>query len=225
MEALTLQLALQAAVRDHWLPRTAFTDSVPVEWNHWWPYEDAEVSEEVIAANATAARELGIQIVTVDAGWFGAADAASDWQEQRGDWDLVNTERFPSGLPALGQTIRDADVLPGFWIEAEAVGASARLRAEHPELLARATDGRRHDPSYRTMTVSLDPDDPTFLGYVCLGSEAGRAHVLGSMHRLVETTGARWIKLDFNVDPDAGCTRTDHGHGAGDGLLRHSEGL
>ncbi len=218
-------LALQAAVRDHWLPRTAFTDSLPVEWNHWWPYEDAEVSEEVIAANATAARELGIQIVTVDAGWFGAADAASDWQEQRGDWDLVNTERFPSGLPALGQTIRDADVLPGFWIEAEAVGASARLRAEHPELLARATDGRRHDPSYRTMTVSLDPDDPTFLGYVCLGSEAGRAHVLGSMHRLVETTGARWIKLDFNVDPDAGCTRTDHGHGAGDGLLRHYEGL
>ena len=29
----------------------------------------------------------------------------------------------------------------------------------------------------------------------------------------------------FNVDPDAGCTRTDHGHGAGDGLLRHYQGL
>lgn len=218
-------LALQVAVRDHWLPRTAFTDSIPVEWNHWWPYEDAEVDEAVIAANAAAARELGIAIVTVDAGWFGAADAASDWQEQRGDWHLVNTERFPSGLPALGQAIRDADVLPGFWIEAEAVGASARLRAEHPGLLARATDGRRHDPSYRTMTVSLDPDDPTFLGYVCLGSEAGRAHVLGAMDGLIETTGARWVKLDFNVDPDAGCSRTDHGHGAGDGLLRHYEGL
>jgi alpha-galactosidase len=27
------------------------------------------------------------------------------------------------------------------------------------------------------------------------------------------------------VDPDAGCTRTDHGHGAGDGLFRHYEGL
>ena len=218
-------LALQAAVRDHWLPRTAFTDSLPVEWNHWWPYEDAEVSEAVIAANAQAARDLGIEIATVDAGWFGAADAASDWQEQRGDWHLVNTERFPAGLEALGQAIRDAGVLPGFWIEAEAVGASARLRAEHPDLLARAVDGRRHDPSYRTMTVSLDPTDPTFLGYVCLGSEAGRTHVRDSMDRLIEVTGARWIKLDFNIDPDAGCTRTDHGHGAGDGLLRHYQGL
>lgn len=218
-------LALQSAVRDHWLPRTAFTDSVPVEWNHWWPYEDAEVDEAVIAANAVVAGELGIAIATVDAGWFGAAAAASDWKEQRGDWHLVNTERFPSGLPALGQAIRDADVLPGFWIEAEAVGAGSRLRAEQPGLLARATDGRRHDPSYRTMTVSLDPADQTFLGYVCLGSEEGRAHVLGSMDRLIATTGARWVKLDFNVDPDAGCTRTDHGHGAGDGLFRHYEGL
>jgi alpha-galactosidase len=218
-------LALQAAVRDQWLPRTAFTDSVPVEWNHWWPYEDTEVSETVIAANAAAARDLGIQIATVDAGWFGTADATRDWQEQRGDWHLVNTERFPSGLTALGQAIRDAGVLPGFWIEAEAVGSSARLRVERPELLALATDGRRHDPSYRLMTVSLDPDDPTFLGYVCLGSEAGRAHVLDSMDRLIETTGARWIKVDFNIDPDAGCTRTDHGHGAGDGLFRHYLGL
>lgn len=218
-------LALQAAVRDRWLPRTAFSDAVPVEWNHWWPYEDAEVDEAVIAANAAVAHDLGIPIVTVDAGWFGAADAASDWQEQRGDWHLVNTERFPSGLPALGQAIRDAQGLPGIWIEAEAVGASARLRVERPGLLARATDGRRHDPSYRTMTVSLDPDDPTFLGYVCLGSEEGRIHVLESMERLIESVGARWIKLDFNVDPDAGCTRTDHGHGAGDGLFRHYEGL
>lgn len=218
-------LVLQAAVRDHWLPRTPFTDSIPVEWNHWWPYEDQEVTEDVIAANAAVAAALGIAIATVDAGWFGAADAASDWQEQRGDWHLVNTERFPSGLAALGRSIRDAGVLPGIWIEAEAVGAASRLRAEHPELLARRMDARRHDPSYRLMTVSLDPADPTFLGYVCLGSAAGREHVIGSMDQLITVTGARWIKLDFNIDPDAGCSRTDHGHGAGDGLLRHVQGL
>ncbi len=218
-------LALQGAVRDGWLPRTPFTDSVPVEWNHWWPYEDAEVTEQVIEDNARVAHGLGIEIATVDAGWFGAADAASDWREQRGDWDRVNTARFPSGLAALGQAVRDTGMLPGIWIEAEAVGSSARLRADRPELLARTPVGRRPDPSYRTMTVSLDPDDPTFLGYVCLGSEAGRTHVLESMSRLIAETGARWIKLDFNIDSDAGCTRTDHGHGAGDGLLRHYQGL
>ncbi|MGE0799973.1 MAG: alpha-galactosidase [Lautropia sp.] len=218
-------LAVQRAVAADWLPRTPFTDSLPVEWNHWWPYEDQEVDETVIARNAARAAELGIQVATVDAGWFGAADAASDWQEQRGDWASVNTRRFPSGLRALGDSIRAAGLLPGMWIEAEAVGRSSELRRQHPELLALAVDGRRHDPSYRLMTVSLDPDDPTFLGYVCLGSAAGRMYVLESMSRLIEETGARWIKLDFNVDPDAGCTRTDHGHGAGDGLLRHYQGL
>lgn len=218
-------VALQRAVRDEWMPRTAFTDTAPAEWNHWWPYEDAEVDERIILDNAREAAALGFEVATVDAGWFGAPDAASDWQEQRGDWDSVNTERFPSGLEALGAGIARAGVLPGIWIEAEAVGSSARLRADHPELLARAEDGRRHDPSYRLMTVSLDAADPTFLGYVCLGSDAGRRHVLDSMSALIERFGARWVKLDFNIDPDAGCTRTDHGHGAGDGLLRHYEGL
>ncbi|UTT63356.1 alpha-galactosidase [Microcella humidisoli] len=221
----TASLALQRAVAADWLPRTPFTDALPVEWNHWWPYEDQEVDEHVIVDNARIAQLLGIEVATVDAGWFGAADPTSYWQEQRGDWSSVNTARFPSGLEALGQSIRDAGVLPGMWIEAEAVGANSKLRAAHPEAMAHSVEGRRADPSYRVQTESLDPDDPTFLGYVCMGSPAGRAHVLESMSTLITTTGARWIKLDFNIDPDAGCTRTDHGHGAGDGLLRHYEGL
>ena len=218
-------VALQRAVAADWLPRTPFTDAVPVEWNHWWPYEDQEVDEQVIAENARVAAAVGIEVATVDAGWFGAADPTSYWQEQRGDWASVNTARFPSGLAALGQSIRDAGVLPGMWIEAEAVGAHSLLRAARPEAMAHSVEARRADPSYRVQTESLDPDDPTFLGYVCLGSPAGREHVLASMSTLISTTGARWIKLDFNIDPDAGCTRTDHGHGAGDGLLRHYEGL
>lgn len=218
-------VALQRAVAADWLPRTPFTDSLPVEWNHWWPYEDHEVDEQVIAENARVAHDVGIEVATVDAGWFGAADPTSYWQEQRGDWASVNTARFPSGLTALGQSIRDAGVLPGMWIEAEAVGANSLLRAAHPEAMAHSVERRRADPSYRVQTESLDPADPTFLGYVCLGSPAGRTHVLESMSTLITTTGARWIKLDFNIDPDAGCTRTDHGHGAGDGLLRHYEGL
>ena len=218
-------LALQRAVAADWLPRTTFTDGIPVEWNHWWPYEDQEVTEQIIAENAALAHDLGIEVVTVDAGWFGTPDSTSVWSEQRGDWSSVNTARFASGLEALGQSIRDAGALPGMWIEAEAVGAHSLLRAAHPEAMAHTVQGRRADPSYRVQTESLDPDDHTFLGYVCMGSAAGRDHVLESMSTLITTTGARWIKLDFNIDPDAGCTRTDHGHGGGDGLLRHYEGL
>lgn len=207
------------------IPRSVASERLDVEWNHWWPYEDVEVTEGVIADNATIATDLGIRVVTVDAGWFGPADPDTYWGDYRGDWDLVNTARFPSGLGALGDSIRAAGARPGIWEEAEAVGSKARLRREHPELMALAVDGRRHDPSYGVGSQSLDPDDPAFLGYVCLGSPAAREFVLEGMSRVVTETGAEWVKLDFNVDPDAGCSRTDHGHGAGDGLLRHYEGL
>lgn len=217
--------ALTAAVGADWIPRSPASDRLDVEWNHWWPYEDVEVTEQVIAQNARIAHDLGIRVATVDAGWFGPADPDSYWGDYRGDWDLVNTVRFPSGLSALGDSIRAAGMRPGIWEEAEAIGSLARVRREHPEILALAVDGRRHDPSYGVGSQSLDPDDPTFLGYVCLGSPAGREFVLESMSRVVTEMGAEWIKLDFNVDPDAGCTRTDHGHGAGDGLFRHYEGL
>jgi alpha-galactosidase len=33
-----------------------------------------------------------------------------------------------------------------------------------------------------------------------------------------------WLKLDFNLDPGAGCNRTDHGHGAGAGLYAQVAG-
>jgi len=224
-DAAAVRRELQRAVRDDWMPRTPASDAAPTEWNHWWPYEDAEVTHDVIVRNARVASRLGLEVATTDAGWFGASDAASVWTEQRGDWWLVNSSRFPGGLTALGEDVRAQGVAAGVWIEAEAVGAAAELRHRLPEAMAHAVDGRRHDPSYRLMTVSLDPDDPTFLGYVCLGSSAGRDHVEGSIAAVIEETGATWLKLDFNVDPDAGCTRTDHGHGAGDGLLRHYEGL
>ncbi len=93
-------IALTTAIGREWIPRSTASDRLDVEWNHWWPYEDEEVTEEVIHDNAAIADSLGIRVVTVDAGWFGAP-GETYWPEQRGDWDRVNTERFPSGLRAL----------------------------------------------------------------------------------------------------------------------------
>ena len=45
------------------------------------------------------------------------------------------------------------------------------------------------------------------------------------MGQLIADTGARWIKWDFNLDPGSGCDRDDHGHGPGDGLMAHYDGL
>ena len=206
------------------LPRTPWSDAMPTEWNHWWPYEDQEIDEATFLAQTHRAVSLGIEAVTLDAGWFGRTDSTSEWPAERGDWDQVNTARFPHGIAALADAVRAEGAEFGIWLEAEAVGARAALRADRPDLLATrpAPDGASGAP---LLTVSLDEADPTFLGYVCLGSAAGRAFVAEALDAVVGTTGARWVKLDFNVDPGSGCSRTDHGHGAGDGLLRHYQGL
>jgi alpha-galactosidase len=217
--------ALVAAIGRDWIPRTSATQRLDVEWNHWVPYEDAEIDENVIGQNAAVAARLGVGYATVDAGWFGPSEPDAYWVFHRGDWALVNAARFPSGLRALGEQIRGHGLRPGIWLDVEAVGRDAAIRRRLPGILALATDGSARDRSYSPSAEAIDPDDPAFLGYVCLGSPEGRAFVAQSLHDVVEAIGAQWLKLDFNVDPDAGCTRTDHGHGAGDGLLRHYEGL
>lgn len=219
------QRNLQSTIRDNWLPRTKSTDSIPVEWNHWWPYEDAEVTQEVIIENAKLSQDLAIDAIVVDAGWFGESKLDTNWTDLRGDWSLVNLARFPDGLAKLGESILEMGKSPGIWIELEAVGAKSELRRSLPGAMARDDSGLRPDPSYRVGTVSLDPSDPGFLGYVCLGSPEGWAHTYNSVKAVVSTMQARWLKMDFNIDPGFGCTRTDHSHGAGDGLLRHYEGL
>lgn len=219
------QRYLQEAIRDNWMARTKLTDAVPVEWNHWWPYEDVEINEGVIHENLALAKKLPVDAIVVDAGWFGESSLETNWTDLRGDWKSVNLARFPSGLKDLGEKIISEGLQPGIWMEIEAVGASSKLRQTLPEAMALNVMGDRPDPSYRVGTVSLDENDPSFLGYVCLGSEAGWKHCYDSITQVVGTMGARWLKVDFNIDPGRGCTRTDHGHGAGDGLFWHYQGL
>jgi alpha-galactosidase len=190
--------------RRFWYPHSPLADRLPVEWNHWWSYEDKDLDEAVFRRNVDVAAGLGIEVCTLDAGWFGPSDAATDWYEQRGDWDLVNTERFPSGLRALSDYVHERGMAFGLWCEIEAIGKRARLAADKPELVAT----REGEP----------------LGYVCLGSRAGWEWALATLERIITEYRCDWIKLDFNLDPGAGCDRSDHGHGAGDGLYAHYNG-
>ncbi len=197
----TTSTALARAARAYWAPRNELTDELPVEWNHWWTYEDHSIDEATFRANVDVAVGLGVDVCTLDAGWFGPADASSHWGEVRGDWDLVNSVRFPSGIRALADYVHGHGMRFGLWCEIEALGPKATLAERHPDF-----------PAVR---------DGKLLGYVCLANPAARQWAYATLDRLVREDGADWIKLDFNLDPGLGCNRTDHGHGEGDGLFEH----
>ena len=65
--------------RAHWYPAGTVADRLPTEWNHWWPYEDVDINEAAFAANVSAAADLGLEAGTLDAGWFGPAEAEAPW--------------------------------------------------------------------------------------------------------------------------------------------------
>lgn len=190
--------------RRYWYPSNALSRQLPVEWNHWWPYEDVEINEAVFLANAEKAAELGFEVCTLDAGWFGPADAESFWYDYRGDWHLVNQQRFPHGIRFLADRVHALGMKFGIWCEIEALGEKASLAVERPDL-----------PALR---------DGHPLGYVCMGNPAAQEWAYQTLARLIEEYGADWIKVDFNLDPGAGCNRTDHGHQEGDGLYEHYRG-
>lgn len=190
-----------AVGRAHWYPQNAITHQMPVEWNHWWPYEDVEINESVFAANIDRAVEMDFEICVLDAGWFGPSDPGTHWYDYRGDWALVNADRFPGGIRPLADRAHAKGMRFGIWCEIEALGVKARLAEEHPEFVALRGERR--------------------LGYVCFGNPAVQEWAYQTLRRLIVDYAADWIKLDFNLDPGLGCDRSDHGHGTGDGLLAH----
>lgn len=183
----------------HQLPK------LQTEWNSWWPYEDAEINEAILLENAAIAQLSGIETVVLDAGWFGPSQRDSFWHHLRGDWDIRNLERFPSGLEKIGELIRALGLEFGIWLEVEALGENAQLAIDRPEFIARR-DGKA-------------------LGFLCLGNPAALAWAIRTAQDLIDECKATWIKLDFNVDPGSGCNRDDHVHQSELGLNGHIIGL
>ena len=187
-----------------WLPPTRMDPAI-VSWNPWWRYEDCDIHEDIVLANARAAKELGIDLIVLDAGWFGGVTPESHWTRRRGDWDQEDRQRFPHGIGWLAEQIHGLGLRFGLWMEPEGMGVDSQLRREHPEWEA-LRDGR-----------------PLPEPYLCLGAEGAAEWLYGHMARLVRLTKSDWIKLDFNVDPGLGCNRGDHGHQAGMGLYAHMQ--
>lgn len=201
----TVSIPLARIGRRYWYPHNAMSEQLPAEWNHWFSYEDQLIDADTFKANAAAAAELGFEACTLDAGWFGDAEGSLHWHEIRGDWDRVNVARFPDGIRDISERIRALGMKFGLWCEIEGLGRKASLALRQPSFPA------------------LREGEP--LGYVCLGNPQAREWAFEELDRLIRDYRCDWIKLDFNVDPKAGCDRTDHGHEAGDGLYEHIRGL
>lgn len=117
------------------LARSRGVDHRPIVYNSWYATGfDVEVDHQRRLAGIAA--ELGAEVFVVDDGWF--AGRTND-RAGLGDW-VPDKIKFPDGLGPLIDSVSEAGMRFGLWVEPEAVNPDSDLFRAHPDWVYRAGD-------------------------------------------------------------------------------------
>ncbi|MGE5557273.1 MAG: glycoside hydrolase family 36 protein [Bacillota bacterium] len=182
--------------RQHW-------DNIklPVIFNDYMNCLFAEPTTEKELPLIEAAADAGAEIYVIDAGWY----TDGSWWSSVGEW-MPSKKRFPDGLGKLLDYIRTKGMIPGLWLELEAMGTECPV-------VKRVGDGwffsRHGKPVVYRGRYQLDYRNP-----------AVRAYADAVIDRLVKEYGVGYIKMDYNINIGIG---TEYlADSPGDGLLQHN---
>ncbi|WP_431074260.1 glycoside hydrolase family 36 protein [Microbacterium phyllosphaerae] len=180
-------------------------EALPVIVNDYMNALMGDPTSENIPPFIDAAHRAGAEIYCMDSGWY--TDGATWWNDL-GSWE-PSRRRFPDGLHAMTDRMRDAGMVPGLWLEPEVVSVSSPVAAALPPEAFFQRDGR---PVIESGRVQLDLRHPAAL-----------AHIDGAVERLITDLGLGYLKFDYNMDVTQG-TDVD-ADSPGDGQLRHQQVL
>ena len=88
---------------------------------------------------AAKGKEIGIELLVLDDGWFGKRNNDSC---SLGDW-FVNREKLPDGLDHLAERINKLGLQFGLWFEPEMVSEDSELYRSHPDWCIHVKGRRR----------------------------------------------------------------------------------
>ena len=176
--------------------------AMPVVFNDYMNTLNGDPTTEKLLPLIDAAAAVGAEVFCIDAGWY---DDSGDWWDTVGEW-MPSTTRFPGGLAQVIDRIRDAGMVPGLWLEPEAIGVKSPMAAQLPDEAFLQRAGERVVEHHR---YHLDLRHP-----------AAREHLDGVVDRLVTEFGIGFFKLDYNINPGPGTDRDADSVGAG--LLAHN---
>ena len=129
---------------------------------------------------ARQARDLGVEMLVLDDGWFGER---SDDSSGLGDWQF-NEKKLGCTFDQLIGRVREMGLLFGLWIEPEMVCTNTALYAAHPDW-ALTIPGRA--PATGRSQLVLDLGRPEVVDYL-----------YSLFHRLLAEHDIAYIKWDMN---------------------------
>ena len=174
-----LSKKLHDLIRDHLCRDPYKGRSKPVVINSWeGAYMD--IDHDYLIRLAKNARELGIDMLVVDDGWFGKRD---DDNSSLGDW-VANESKLGCSLSRLIEDVNAEGIRFGIWLEPEMVSEDSDLYRAHPDW-AMKLPGR--EPVRGRNQLVLD-----------LANGQVRKYILESICSVLDSGNIEYVKWDYN---------------------------
>lgn len=155
------------------------TERRPVLINNWEAtYFDFTL--EKLVAIAKDAKELGIEMLVMDDGWFGKRD--SDYSGL-GDW-FVNEKKLKGGLKNLVEEVNKAGMKFGIWFDPEMISEDSDLYRAHPDW-ALTVPGRSFTRARHQLVLDFSREDV-------------RTYIFDRMCEILESANIEYVKWDAN---------------------------
>ena len=151
----------------------------PIVINNWEAMM-FDFTKQKIVALADKAKKLGVEMLVLDDGWFGARN---NDRAGLGDW-VVNTQKLPGGLTSLAKAINNRGMKFGLWFEPECVNPDSDLYRAHPDW-AIAVPSRT--PSLGRNQMVLD-----------LTRQEVRDYIVDAVDSILNSANIEYVKWDYN---------------------------
>ena len=151
----------------------------PIVINNWEAMM-FDFTKQKIVALADKAKKLGVEMLVLDDGWFGARNHD---KAGLGDW-VVNTKKLPGGLTSLAKSINNRGMKFGLWFEPECVNPDSDLYRAHPDW---AISVPSRTPSLGRNQMVLD-----------LTRAEVREYIVDAVDAILNSANIEYVKWDYN---------------------------
>lgn len=180
------------------LARGKFRNQVrPIVINNW-EATYFNFNEKKIISIAKQAKELGMEMMVLDDGWFGHRDSDNS---SLGDW-FVDKKKLPNGLAHLALEVNKLGMQFGLWFEPEMISPDSELYRAHPDWCLHVPD--RHRSLGRSQLIldysRKDVQEAVIKMLSDILSEASISYVKWDMNRNMTEIGSIALPADRQAE-------------------------
>ncbi len=153
-----------------------------------WEATYFDFDEDKLLALARTAKDVGIDLLVLDDGWFGRRDRDDS---SLGDW-TDDLRKLPHGLGGLSDRIHEMGLKFGLWVEPEMVSPDSDLYRAHPDWCIHA-GGRMRVEARQQLVLDLSRADVRDYIVEAIGAamERGKVdYVKWDMNRAINMSGS-----------------------------------